>query len=95
MSIRSLELSRECTGYHKMDNISAARSCSGVGSIVMLQAETQSVRYRLDGQDPTATEGFLITAGTVHTINVGDGNIPNIKVIQASSGAILHVHAFR
>lgn len=96
-SIKSVLQAREVTGYHQLasGDITTATSVPGTGSIVMIQAEGQNVRYRVDGVNPTATVGILLAAGECHTLNVGEGNISNIKVIEAAVGGILNVTAFR
>lgn len=88
---------RTITGYHQMPSgsMSSASSLPGTGSVVFIQAEGQNVRYRPDGVDPTSTMGVLLAAGESHTINIGAGNIPQIKVIEAASGAVLNVIAFK
>jgi hypothetical protein len=54
---------------------------------VILQAETQAIRWRDDGTDPTATVGMLLAAGDVMDY---DGKLQAIKFIAAVAGAILH-----
>lgn len=97
MSIKFLQEQREVTGYHQLaaGSMATAATIPGTGGLVMIQAEAQNVRYTLDGSTPTTTVGFLLQAGETHTLNVGQGNIGNIKVIQAASGAILNVHTFK
>lgn len=87
---------RHVTGYHQLasGDMTTATSVPGSGSIVMIQAEGQNVRYRPDGINPTSTVGVLLAAGESHTIHIGSGNISNIKVIEAAVGGILNVVAF-
>lgn len=97
MSILSVEVSRVVTGFHQLaaGDMASAVSCPGVGSVLLLQAEAQSVRYRLDGVDPTSTIGHLLLANTSIMINMGKAGSTPIKVIQAAAGAILNVTSFR
>ena len=97
MSIKSVDQARVVTGYHQKaaGTIDTAASVPGTGAVVMIQAEAVNVRYRADGVDPTTTVGVLLAAGECHTLNVGEGNISNIKVIGAAANAILNVTAFR
>ena len=97
MSIKSVMEARAVTGSHQLGagDMASAVSVPGTGSLVMIQAEAQNVRYRADGVDPTSTVGMVLAAGECHILNVGKGNIQNIKVIQAVAGAILNVTAFR
>lgn len=94
-SIKSLEVARPNTGYHQLTTLTTAQTAPGVGTVIALQAEGQSLRYRLDGVDPTPTVGFLLAAGETHTLNVGEGGIPKIKVIETQAGGILNVHTFK
>jgi hypothetical protein len=72
----------------------AAVPVPGNGNVVMIQAEAQNVRYRADGEDPTASVGVLLAAGESHTIDLGEGTASQIKVIQTAGGAILNVTSF-
>ena len=72
----------------------AAVPVPGNGTVVMIQAEAQNVRYRADGEDPTAAVGVLLAAGESHTIDLGEGTAPQIRVIQTAGGAILNVTTF-
>jgi hypothetical protein len=54
-------------------------------NVLRLQAATQSVRYRLDGQAPTASTGFLLAAGVEVDIPVAPGKI--VKVIETTASA--------
>lgn len=93
--IKTVEEAREVLGYYQLTGMAAATQLPGAGSVVMLQAEAQGVRYDPTGGTPTAGVGVLLSAGETHILNVGDGNVPTIKVIQAAGGAILNVVTFR
>jgi len=97
MSIKSVEQARVVTGYHQhaAGTIDTAAPVKGTGSVVMIQAEAVNVRYRADGVNPTTTVGMLLAAGECHVLNVGEGNISNIKVIGVANNAILNVTAYR
>lgn len=56
-------------------------------NMVRLQAETQALRYRDDGTDPTTAVGMLIPANTFIDY---DGDINKIRLINATAGAILN-----
>lgn len=55
---------------------------------VLLRCETQSVRWRDDGVDPTAAIGMLMLAADAPFLYTG--NPSQLKVMSASAGAILH-----
>lgn len=97
MSIQSVDVARKCTGYHQVTDLSSAVPCPGSGSVVEISVEGSNVRYRLDGVDPTPTVGSVITAGGCVVINIGQGNIQNIRLIEttADPGATINVHCFR
>jgi hypothetical protein len=75
-------------GYFQMTTLSAALNVPGSGRIKWIVPETQAVRIRDDGVDPTTTVGFLIPVGVCFKYN-GDPNA--LKVIEAVAGAVLNV----
>ena len=95
MSILTTEVARVVTGFHQVTDLSSAISCPGAGAVLLLQAEAQNIRYRLDGIDPTSTVGHLLLANASVTINMGEAGSTPIKVIEATGGAILNVTSFR
>lgn len=74
--------------------ITSLSSAVGLGTIpanaarVLLQAESQNVRWRDDGTDPTASVGTLIYAGQLFEYT---GTLSAIKFIEAASGGKLNV----
>ena len=56
---------------------------------IMIQALTQSIRYTLDGTDPTSTSGFQLTAGNDPIVISVMGGRTTLKFYRAASGAIL------
>lgn len=79
--------------------LSAAQMDSGAEGIpdgatwVLLQAESQDVRWKDDGGDPETSEGMLLKAGDPPTIY--DGPLSSIKFIRAAAGAILRVAFYK
>jgi hypothetical protein len=59
---------------------------------VMVQALTQNIRYTLNGTNPTAASGFLLTAGDPAVVLPVTKNTV-LKFISATAGAILE-HEF-
>ena len=55
-------------------------------SHVQLQAETQAIRYRIDGNAATATVGFTLAAGSISTIPCPNASI---SVFPVAAGAII------
>ncbi len=78
--------------------ISSLSSAVGLGTIpsgvklVLIQPETQSVRWRDDGTDPTASVGMLLAAGDVLVYN---GSPSAIKFIETAASATLNVTFYR
>ncbi len=90
--LNSIEVGRPCLGFNRLTNLSAATSCPKAhGAAVQFQPETQSIRYTVDGTEPTTTIGFLVTAGTT-VFYVGD--LTKVQFTEVTSGATLNVHVF-
>lgn len=53
---------------------------------VMIRPETNNIRYRIDGTDPTATTGTLLKADDILTLT-GTNNLKNFKCIDTGAGA--------
>lgn len=83
---------RDALGYTQITNLSAA---VGVGTVpagtetVLLQAQTQNVRYRDDGTDPTATVGMILVALTMYEFTVAQ--IARMKFFEAAASAVLNI----
>ena len=80
--------------YVQMTGITTAKTIpkATIGRKIWMQATVQGVRWRPDGTDPTATVGMLIPANeTVEYI----GNLSDIRVIEATGGAILNIIIFK
>lgn len=57
--------------------------------------ETNPIRYRVDGTAPTSSEGHLLNAGDVLTVQ-GFQNITNLKMIrQGSADATVRITYFK
>jgi len=95
MAIRSLESTRPITGFYQLDGLSSAKSCPGTGTVVLLQCEGTPVRYRPDGVDPTTSVGIKLAVGETHVLNVGQGNIPNLRIIETAASAKVNIITFR
>jgi hypothetical protein len=75
-------------GYAQLTSLAAAVDCPVPGRIVDLMPETQGVRIRHDGTDPTTTVGFLIPAGTCYRY---EGDPSKLRIIEAAASATLNV----
>jgi hypothetical protein len=62
----------------------------GTETLLMIP-EAQSIRWRSDGTDPTATVGYPLAAGA--ELRYTMGQLPKLKVISQVAGAILNIYA--
>ncbi len=92
----SLENRLHSKGYVKM----AAGSIDAAAALVVptgatrawISAEAQAIRWRDDGTNPTATDGYPLAAGA--ELKYDGVDLPKLKVISQVAGAILHVQFF-
>lgn len=70
----------------------AALTVPAGANMVLLQAETQAVRFRDDGTAPTASVGMLVPVGVAFQYT---GTLTALQFIAATSGAILDVSFYR
>jgi hypothetical protein len=81
----------ESNGYQQLTSLGSATGFSSVpaeSKLAMIQAESQNVRYRDDGVNPTATVGMLLAAGDML---VYSGKLADIKFIEVSASAKINV----
>lgn len=55
---------------------------------IIIQAETENIRYRLDGTAPTATTGFQLAAGDRLVIPIVTSGL---YVIREAAGAVIQI----
>lgn len=79
-----------CLGYQRITSLSAAAALTvpAGATFAVVVPETQAVRWRDDGNDPTASVGMPMAAGS--TMNY-DGDLSAVKFIEQTSGAVLNV----
>lgn len=80
--------------YVQLTSLSSATALSGIPAGVIfawIQAETQAVRWRADGVDPTASVGSVIAAGATLEFS---GNMSAIKFIEVTASAKLNIVYF-
>lgn len=88
------------TGFQRVASAASVKDATHITipsdtTFVEIQADTQPVRYTMDGTDPTASSGmlFLTTEGP-KTFLVED--VRKIKFIQGSGGAgAINLHYFK
>lgn len=89
-------ISYDALGYGQLTSLSSAVAVSSVtGGIpagteqVAIQAETQNVRYRDDGTDPTASIGMIFTVNTIYMLSIAQA--ARMKLIEAAASAKLNI----
>lgn len=95
----------DCLGYAQLTSLSSATAIStgtfgsaaaaGIPAgteTVLLQAETQNVRYRDDGTNPTSSVGMILYVGTIYEFTIAQ--IAAMKVIEATASAKLNVTCY-
>lgn len=77
-------------GYQQVTSLSSATALTVPNGTILavIQAESQNVRYRDDGTNPTASVGFILAAGDNVVYN---GNIAALKFIEVTASAKLNV----
>lgn len=77
-------------GYVQITSLSAATGLTvpDGAKYALIDCETQSVRWRDDGTNPTASVGQLLSPGDVLTYN---GNLGAVKFIEVTASAKLNV----
>jgi len=80
-------------GYQQITSLSSAvgltdPATNGPSTIVSIQAETQNVRWRDDGTNPTASVGGILVANSVYEYT---GDLSAIKFIEVTASAKLNV----
>lgn len=81
---------RKALGYQQLTSLSAVAALTvpaGATSALII-AEIQSVRWRDDGSDPTATVGMLVPTNTLMEFG---GNLAAVKFIETAASAKLNV----
>ena len=75
-------------GYAQVVGIAAAISPPVPGRILKLMPESQGIRIRDDGTDPTTTVGLLIPAGACYEYK---GDVRALRIIEAAASTTLNV----
>jgi hypothetical protein len=88
-----------CLGYQQLATLTSATGLTvpardpltGMdmkANFALIVAETQDVRWRDDGTDPTASVGMLLKAGVIFQY---DGDLKKIKFIESTASAKINV----
>ena len=79
-----------CLGYQQITSLSASAALTvpSGATLALIVPETQNVRWRDDGTDPTSSIGMPIVVGASLSY---DGDLKNIRFIQQTASATLNV----
>lgn len=80
-----------CLGYTQLTSLSSAVGLGTIpqgATLALIVPETQGVRWRDDGTDPTASVGMPVASGSYLSY---DGDLNRIKFIQQSASAKINI----
>lgn len=81
-------------GYQQITNLSSATALTvpttgaQLPSYCIITADTEDVRWRDDGTNPTASVGYPLAAGSELRY---DGDLKKIKFIEQTASAVLNI----
>lgn len=94
----TLKAVTSCIGYQQITSLSASSALTvptmdkngskQQPTIAIIIPETQAVRWRDDGTDPTSTVGMPLAAGVALQY---DGDLSKIRFIESTAGAKLNI----
>jgi hypothetical protein len=89
-----------CVGFEQITNTDDAFQLTppdqGGGVVLaLIQAEAQGLRWRADGQAPTASIGSLIPANAELEFTGTPQGLAQLRLIAETTGAIANVHYFK
>ena len=85
-----LKSTTNCLGYQQITSLSSSTALTVPtgATMALIVPETQNVRWRDDGVDPTTTAGMPVLTNTSMSY---DGDLKAIRFIAVASGAVLNV----
>lgn len=87
-------LAEQDLGYVQITSLSAATALTiPAGTVlVLVTPETQGVRWRADGTNPTATVGYPLAVGVEARFTLKQ--LPTLKFIEQTASAKINVYFF-
>ena len=85
----------EPAGYVQITSLSSAVGLSSIpdgATLAVIQPETQNVRYRDDGTNPTTSVGMILAAGDLLYYT---GTMSALKFIEVSASAKINVTYYK
>lgn len=85
-----LKSTTTCLGYQQITSLSAATALTVPtgATMALITPETQAVRWRDDGTNPTASVGMPVAVG--ESLNY-DGDLSRIRFIEQTASAKLNI----
>lgn len=87
--IRTSPHTEKCCGYQRITSLSASTALTWPANArwALIVPETQAVRWREDGTDPTATIGMPLSVAQYFEYT---GTRSALRFIEQTAGAVLH-----
>lgn len=81
----------DALGYQQITSLSSSTGLTVPAGteMALVQAESQNVRWRDDGTDPTATVGMILMAGA--TLEYDAAQLAVVEFIEAAASAKLNI----
>lgn len=86
-----IDRSLNSLGFQQITSLSSAAGLTiPDGTVrIVVHAETQNVRWRDDGTDPTASIGMILT--TTGELSYNSASLPRLKFIETAASAKINV----
>jgi hypothetical protein len=80
-------------GYQQVTSLASASALTVPtgATVALIQAETQSIRWRDDGTNPTTSVGMVLSAGETMFFT---GSLSGFKAIEVSASAKLNISCY-
>jgi ABC-type amino acid transport substrate-binding protein len=99
-ALADVGIRRTPCGYQQITTLSSAQSltiptnicAAGTVTFAVITAETQAVRYRDDGTDPTASVGQPLAVGVILEYS---GSLSKVKFIAQTGSPVLNISYYR
>jgi hypothetical protein len=84
----------DALGYQQITSLTASTALTVPAGtqMALVQAESQAVRWRDDGTDPTATVGMILGAG--ETLEYDSSQLSVVEFIEVTVGAKLNINYY-
>lgn len=81
-------------GYQRITGLAAAQALNIPAGccLILVTPDTQAVRWRDDGTDPTAAVGYPLAAGV--ELQYGAGQMAALRFIEQAASAVLNVQYY-